>query len=231
MPKAFSTDLRWRILWLRLYKGLKSKTIAELLYVHTSTVNRVVSRYNTSMDVAPITEYRHGPARVLEDPTELLEAVVANPSMYFSELRRHIYQVTGVQVSVSTIYRTLKRLGLTRKKLRHISIRQCDQAREQFMTEMAYLDADMIVWLDETGNDQKSGRRNYGYHLRGMVPTSYHLTMRGKRLSTIAIMSTRGIEDFDTYDESITGDVFGDFIDRCLVPILQPFNGSNEGLL
>ena len=79
MPKAFSTDLRWRILWLRLYKGLKSKTIAELLYVHTSTVNRVVSRYNTSMDVAPITEYRHGPARVLEDPTELLEAVVANP--------------------------------------------------------------------------------------------------------------------------------------------------------
>ena len=81
--------------------------------------------------------------------------------------------VTATPPAVSTIYRTLKRLGLTRKKLRHISIRQCDQAREQFMTEMAYLDADMIVWLDETGNDQKSGRRNYGYHLRGMVPTSY----------------------------------------------------------
>ena len=89
MPKAFSIDLRWRILWLHLYKGLKCKTIAELLYVHTSTVNRLVSRYNSSVDVAPITEYRHGPARVLEDPTELLEAVVANPGMYFSELRRY----------------------------------------------------------------------------------------------------------------------------------------------
>ena len=36
-------------------------------------------------------------------------------------------------------------------------------------------------------------------------------------------MSTRGIEEFDTNDESITGNVFGDFIDRCLVSILQPF--------
>ena len=100
--------------------------------------------------------------------------MVANPSHVFLRIKKaYLPSATGVQASVSTIYRTLKRLGLTRKKLRHISIRQCDQAREQFMTEMAYLDADMIVWLDETGNDQKSGRRNYGYHLRGMVPTSY----------------------------------------------------------
>ena len=35
MPKPFSADLHWRILCLRLYKGLKCKTIAELLYVHT----------------------------------------------------------------------------------------------------------------------------------------------------------------------------------------------------
>ena len=53
-------------------------------------------------------------------------------------------QVTGSQVSISTIYRTLKRLGLTRKKLRHVSIRQCDEAREQFITEMAHLDASMM---------------------------------------------------------------------------------------
>ena len=31
MPKAFLADLRWKIMLLRLYKGLKCKTIAELL--------------------------------------------------------------------------------------------------------------------------------------------------------------------------------------------------------
>ena len=84
----------------------------------------------------------------------------------------------------------------------------------------------MIVWLDETGNERRNGRRNFGYHLRGMTPTNY-ISFRGKRLSTIAIMSTRGIEDFDTYNGAINGDTFCDFIDRCLVPVLQPFNGTN----
>ena len=81
------------------------------------------------------------------------------------------------------------------------------------MEEMAYLDATMIVWLDETGNER---RRNSGYHLRGMTPTNY-ISFHGKHLSTIAIMSTRGIEDFDTYDRAINGDIFCDFIDRCLI--------------
>lgn len=230
MPRALSADLRWRILWLHHYKQLKYNTIADLLYIHTSTVRRVVSRYNAFSDVAPITEYEHGPTRILKHPdvySVIIEAVMANPSMYLSELRRHLYQVTGIETSIATVYRALKRLGLTRKRLRHISIRQCSIARKQFMEEMLFLDATMIVWLDETGNDQRNGRRNFGYHLRGMTPTSYHIKIRGKRLSTIAIMSTRGIEDFDTYDEAVTGDIFGDFIDRCLVPILQPFNGTS----
>ena len=86
----------------------------------------------------------------------------------------------------------------------------------------------MIVWLDETGTDKRKERRLFGYHLRGMTPTSYKLSINGKRLSTIAIMSSQGIEDIDTYEGSINGDVFSDFVKRCLVLLLQPFNGTNE---
>ena len=32
----------------------------------------------------------------------------------------------------------------------------------------------------------------------------------------------------DTYEGSINGDTFCDFVQRCLVPILQPFNGTND---
>ena len=40
--------------------------------------------------------------------------------------------------------------------------------------------------------------------------------------------SVSGVEDVDTYEGSINGDTVCDFIERCLVPILQPFNGTND---
>ena len=97
MPRAFSSDLCWRILWLYHYKELNYTTIANLLYVHVSTVSRVISRYNASADVAPITDYRHGPTRILRHPKVygvIVDAVIANPSLYLYELRQHLYQST-----------------------------------------------------------------------------------------------------------------------------------------
>lgn len=43
-------------------------------------------------------------------------------------------------------------------------------------------------------------RRKFGYHLLGMTP---RVNIRGKRLSSIAIMSTRGIEDVAIYEGNI----------------------------
>ena len=41
-------------------------------------------------------------------------------------------------------------------------------------------------------------------------------------------MSARGVEDVNMYEGSINGDIFCDLIERCLIPILQPFNGTND---
>ena len=43
----------------------------------------------------------------------------------------------------------------------------------------------------------------------------------------LVLMSARGVKDVDTYEGSINGDKFCDFIDRCLVPILRPY-GTND---
>ena len=99
--------------------------------------------------------------------------------------------------------------------------------RAEFMEEMSST-ADMIVWLDETGSDKHSERRKFGYHLRGITPTSYRMAIREKRMSCIAAMSTRGIEDVDIYQGNINGDIFTRFIAQSLVPILQPFDGKNS---
>ena len=231
MPRALSSDLRWRIVWLYHYQGLSYKSIADLLYIHKSTVRRVINRFDLFSDVSPTTNYVHGPRRTLEQPDlygVIVEAVMSHPGMYLSEMQKVLLKNTGISVSLTTICRTLKRLGFTRKRLRYIAMQQNEFKRQEFIDEMEYLDANMIVWLDETGSDRRNAHRRFGYHLRGLTPTDFMFTVRGQRYSTIAIMSTDGIEDFDTYSGTINGDCFGDFIDRCLTPILQPFNGSNH---
>ena len=83
---------------------------------------------------------------------------------------------------------------------------------------MDYLNADMLVWTDESGSDRRNEIRKYGYSLSGMTPVSYKIVSCGKRFSAIPVVTT---------DKTVNGDVFLQFVEECLVPVLQPFNGSN----
>lgn len=214
---------------MHYYKRIGCKDIAELLFIHISTVYRIIDRYRADETVTPIS-YTSGPTRLLRSPEEfcIIESLMTRPEIYLEELQRELYFNTGTWASISTIFRTIHRLGYTRKRLQQVALQRNECLRDEFMKEMNYLDANMIVWLDETGSDKRSERRKFGYHLRGMTPRVYKLNIRGKRISSIAIMSTRGIEDVAIYQGNINGETFSNFIDRNLVPILQPFNGTNS---
>ena len=101
-------------------------------------------------------------------------------------------QICTQVVSLSTICRTLQRLGFTRKKLQHVVLRRSETERAEFAEEMSYIDPNMIVWVDETGSDsRREGIRKFGYALRGLTPVSFKLGISGKRLSVITAMSLR----------------------------------------
>jgi len=228
MPLALSNDLRWRVVWLHHYKELSCKEISDLLYIHISTVYRILDRFQECGTVAPVS-HQSGPASLLGSVEEhaIADALMSKPEIFLSELQNELFERTGTRASISTIFRTIRRLGFSRKKLRQVVLRRSDSLRAEFMEEMNYLTADMIVWLDETGSDRRSENRKFGYHLRGITPCSYKLSVRGKRLSCIAAMSNRGIEDVDIYEGSIDGAIFSTFIARSLVPLLQPFDGRS----
>ena len=69
MPVPLSTDLRWRIVWLHHYKEYSNQDIADLLYIHVTTVRRIITHYDTYGDVAPVS-YKHGPNRMLGQQDE-----------------------------------------------------------------------------------------------------------------------------------------------------------------
>ena len=84
-------------------------------------------------------------------------------------------------------------------------------------------DSSLCLWIDETGCDQRNALRSYGYSIRGQ---DFNLKFRGKRYSAISILSTEGIEDTYITEESVNGDIFLDFVQTQLVPILLPFDGQ-----
>ena len=128
--------------------------------------------------------------------------------MYLEEIQRELYDFTGTVVHISTICRTVHRLGMTRQKLRYVALQQSVDQRVIFMADISMFEPEMIVWLDETGSDRRNSIRAYGYGLRGLTPVTHKLQVWGKRITAIGVMSMRGIEDAYIYEGSVNGDVF-----------------------
>src|ERR1019366_1491252 len=96
-----------------------------------------------------------------EAPARLLALVRQQPDATLAELRDRL----GVDCSIVTIFRTLKRKGITRKKKTRFSDeRDSPRVQEQrrvFCEEMATVDPDHLVFIDETGATTARGR-TYG---------------------------------------------------------------------
>ena len=95
------------------------------------------------------------------------------------------------------------------------------------MVQMENMSANTFIWVGETGSDKRHALRKYAYSLRGVTPINYCLYTSGRQISVISAISTRGVEDVYLAEGGVNGDTFCDFIKKCLLPVLMPFNGSN----
>ena len=111
--QTISMDLRLRV-FRACDEGSSTDEAAEQFSVSPAFVRRLMQRYRASGLIAAKAGGR-GPAPKLADREEDLKAAVAaHPDRTPAEHREHL----GLPVSVSTVARTLRRLGLTRKKSR-----------------------------------------------------------------------------------------------------------------
>ena len=224
--KAYSDDLRWRIVYMSQMLGMKTVDISSVTFVSERTIQRYVERFKVTGDVAQFAK-RNGPTRMLGGREEALivQAVPDKPGLCLHELQSCLH-VNGVQVDVSTICRTLHRLGFTYQKIKHLPMQRSEDARQEFMAEVAMYNPSMFIWLDETGY-RRNAVRQYGYGLRGMTPRSFTFKAWGKRYTAIATMSLDGLEDVYLTEGNANGDEFLNYVRRSLLPLLMPFDGVN----
>ena len=192
----YSEDIRWRIVWQRLSKGLLFVEIAERLNVSISTVCRVYKLFKETNAVDPKSRCKprlHTRQMDMQLELYVIGYVLEHPGIYLFELCRKIQDASGVQVSKSTICRLLRRHGFTRKKLQQIALQQSTLLRGKFMATTMLYKREQFVWLDETGSDNRTYLRKYGYAIKGERPRCRQLLCRGERISAIAALSTDGL--------------------------------------
>ncbi len=228
MPKAYSDDLRWRAVWLGLARGMPCEDIANVLFMCEKSVYRYLHLFHTTGSVSPET-YTPGPKKLLSEFElfTVLQTLIHHPTSYLYEVQNDLVRITGTSVSASTICRTVKQQGFTRKKVQLIALQRSEKKRIEFMAHISHFNPDMMIWIDETGSDRRKSVRQYGYSLRGIPARHTQLRVGGRRVSAIPVMTTGGIEDVYVTKDSINGEKFVEFIIMCVLPLIMPFDGHN----
>ena len=92
------------------------------------------------------------------------------------------------------------------------------------MAEVLLYQKELLVWLDETGCNNRSFMRKYGYATRGQVPSCKRLLVRGQRISGIAAIAMDGLVALAIQS---TQNFFFDYIRGTLIPQMSPFDGTS----
>jgi transposase len=105
-------DLRARVL-AACDEGVGTAEVAETFSVSQSWVRRLKQRRRETGAIGPRRQSRFGPTRELEGEDDRIRDLVrTNPGLEAEEYRDRL----GVRVAVVTVWRALRRLGLTFKK-------------------------------------------------------------------------------------------------------------------
>ena len=111
--------------------------------------------------------------------------------------------------------------------MHHVAIQRSDILRARFMTEIYMYDLAMLIWLDEMGCDECHTKRKYGCNICKLLQCDHCLLVRGIRYTAISVISMEGVYDVDLHQGNMNGDLFSCFVEKCLLPILLPFNWHN----
>lgn len=118
MPGPLSIDLRKRAIEAYERGEGTQVEIAARFGVGEATIRRWWRLKRESGSLEPNTDFRHGPAPLLDEHgLEVLhDVLIAQPDATLDELAVEVEKRTGINASISTISKAVRKLGWSRKK-------------------------------------------------------------------------------------------------------------------
>ena len=160
--------------------GLTYQQIAKNLCMDLSTVWRAVEKFNAEGTVA--SKYSKGPQTQTFKKFVIMETVLGKPSAYLREICMDLLVKTGTTISESAICRFLLRNNFSRKTLHNVAKQRNEELRSSFVCDCEIYSPKMMVFVDETGCDNRDSMRKFGYALRGQRATSDFVGGKGSIL-------------------------------------------------
>ncbi|KAF8590099.1 hypothetical protein K439DRAFT_1297002, partial [Ramaria rubella] len=107
---------------------------------------------------------------VMQDPQILLilymqyilKLLEEKPDTYLDEITLELNDAVGVDVSIATVHRSLKLLGITSKKLSKVAFERCHAYHLDFLFKIASESADCLVFTDESAINTLTSYRSMG---------------------------------------------------------------------
>ena len=222
MPRAYSTDLRMRVI-AAMQAGATCRAVAASFDIAPSTAGKWNRAYSRSGSV--------GPARIggfLRSTLEphgawIREQVRARPEITVRELARRVNELLGLAVGRDAVWRFLKRCGLSFKKMTRVADERerpdVKRRRERWMRHQGRIGPERLVFLDETcvktNMAPLRGWGPKGERLPGPAPFGHWNTS-----TFIAALRHDRIDAPWVFDGPVNGEVFLTWVTRELVPTL-----------
>ncbi|WP_236140973.1 IS630 family transposase [Nostoc sp. CMAA1605] len=223
--KAYSLDLRQKILDTYLKDGISQRKLAERFGVTLGFIEKLLKQYRETGNIAPKVRTQQTPPKLNSQQLNVLQEIVeAKNDATLSEIRELLKQKTGITIGISTVDRMLKRMEISlKKKTLHAAEKDTPRVqslRLQFWLQIRGIPAQKLIFLDEAGAnlslDRQSARAKKGERAHGQRPQK-----RSKNVSIIGAIGLRGVVSQYSILGATDGLTFEAYISQKLVPKLK----------
>lgn len=224
--KAYSLDLRQKIVDTYFKEGLSQRKLAKRFGVALSFVEKLLKQHRETGDIAA---KPHGGGRTPKLSAEqlaLVKALVeADNDATLAELCEQLQEKTMITVSLSTMGRVLEQLNLSRKKKTlHATEKdslRVQQARLDYWERIREIDPEDLVFIDESGINLAMTRL-YARSLRGERAIGERPQQRGQNVSIVDALTLQGPIAVTTILGAMDGLTFTAYLIRRVIPNLWP---------
>jgi hypothetical protein len=113
---------------------------------------------------SPFAQPRGGRRSLTTGDLNYIESLLsANPCLYLDELQDWLAEVRDTHVSIATISRAVRSLGLKRKCIAATAMERNELLRATWQAAYGDIPADYFVWLNESSVDDRANQRTHGW--------------------------------------------------------------------
>jgi len=150
--------------------------------------------------------------------TLILQRLVQDDPLLVQKGMREKLASNNIHVSQPTISRKLKKIEITRKRVKRVYVKVTDlriiNERKAFSIRYRNIPNSKLIYLDETGINLHT-MQSYGY---SPINTNVNILVnpRGKNVSIMTLISNEHVLHYKIIDGSYNSELFKEFIEECI---------------